>query len=194
MNKKVWITVLSLLISSLIAYNVIALFYPEQFIMCLTDTTILKMGNFIEKNVYIYWIVSVLMTGATYYLWSVIANRTFKLGIVQIITIPILIVLTYGIAHLVPELTLTNNIAMMLIIFIVSKEKYDKYLIFYIIHMFSQYLILFVRGYNEALPLMNFGSNICMYLESFVMSITFCIIAVCFRRREKNEFTKSTNN
>ena len=109
MNKKVWITVLSLLISSLIAYNVIALFYPEQFIMCLTDTTILKMGNFIEKNVYIYWIVSVLMTGATYYLWSVIANRTFKLGIVQIITIPILIVLTYGIAHLVPELTLTNR-------------------------------------------------------------------------------------
>lgn len=194
MNKKVWITLLVLLIAALVAYNIVALFFPEEFIMCLTDTAILKFGKFIESRPALYWIVSILMTGTTYYLWSVIANRTFKIGIIQILTIPVLVALTYGLGHLVPQMAVANNIVMMLVIFIVSKEKYANYLPFYILHIYSQYMILFVRGYNEALPLMNIGSNICMYMESLTMAIVFCILAVCFKRREKNEFSKSTNH
>lgn len=194
MNKKVWITLLVLLIAALVAYNIVALFFPEEFIMCLTDTAILKFGKFIESRPALYWIVSILMTGTTYYLWSVIANRTFKIGIIQILTIPVLVALTYGLGHLVPQMAVANNIVMMLVIFIVSKEKYANYLPFYILHLYSQYMILFVRGYNEALPLMNIGSNICMYMESLTMAIVFCILAVCFKRREKNELSKSTNH
>lgn len=194
MNKKVWITLLVLLIAALVAYNIVALFFPEEFIMCLTDTAILKFGKFIESRPALYWIVSILMTGTTYYLWSVIANRTFKIGIIQILTIPVLVALTYGLGHLVPQMAVANNIVMMLVIFIVSKEKYANYLPFYILHIYSQYMILFVRGYNEALPLMNIGSNICMYMESLTMAIVFCILAVCFKRREKNELSKSTNH
>lgn len=194
MNKKVWITLLVLLIAALVAYNIVALFFPEEFIMCLTDTAILKFGNFIESRPALYWIVSILMTSTTYYLWSVIANRTFKIGIIQILTIPVLVALTYGLGHLVPQMAVANNIVMMLVIFIVSKEKYANYLPFYILHIYSQYMILFVRGYNEALPLMNIGSNICMYMESLTMAIVFCILAVCFKRREKNELSKSTNH
>lgn len=194
MNKKVWITLLALLISVLVAYNIFALFFPEQFIMCLTDTAILKFGEFIESNVYVYWIVSILMTSIIYYLWSVVANKTFKLGLLQWLFIPIGTAITYIVATFASQIGVISNIAIMLAIFLISKQNYKQYILFYIINLVSQYLILFVRGYNEALPQMNFGSNLCLWFEGFILVLVFSIISIQHERRSKDELSMSTNN
>lgn len=187
MNRKVWTTLLCLLIGTLVAYNFIALVFPEQFIMCLTNTTILKIGEFIETNQIRVWIFNITTTGIIYYLWSVVANRTFKLKARQWIALPILIVLNYSVAYLVPTMTYANSVNMMLVIFLVSDKIYKPFIAYFIIHTYSQFMILFVRGYEAALPLLNIGSEICLYFESLVMALVFCILSVCFKKQDKAE-------
>lgn len=194
MNKKVWITLLALLISALVAYNIVAFFFPEQFIMCLTNTGILKFGEFIESSPYIYWIYSIVLTFTLYYLWSVVANKTFKLKLYQYGIIAILVAITYLVQEFIPAMTLVNNIIMMLAIYFFSKQENKFYILFFAIYMYSQYMILFVRGYEAALPLMNTGSELCLFMENLVLCLVFAIISIYKKRRIKNECESSTNN
>lgn len=190
MNKKVWTTLLCLLIGALVVYNFTALVLPEQFIMCLTNTTILKIGEFIEANQVIVWIFNILTTGIIYYLWSVVANRTFKLKARQWIALPILMACTYGLGTLVPAMAYANNVNMMLVIFLISNKSYKPYILYFVIHTYSQFMILFVRGYEAALPILNIGSELCMWFESLVMALVFCILSVCFKKKDKAEQKK----
>lgn len=175
MNRKVWFTLLALLIGCLVAYNVIAFFFPETFIMCLTDTRILTLGNFIEERV---WLTELYYYGSgfiSFYLFGCIAKKKWHLNFWETLLVGGLNIVSQLLYVYVPQIGIFAGVAPMLLVGLFIGNNTKGFLISFLIHFGCQYLILFVRGYEQAIPLMNIASEICMGVESLVLLLCFYI-------------------
>lgn len=192
MNKKVWITLLILLISCLVAYTIIEFVFPETFIMVLTDTNILKIGNFIEERAWLYEIVCYVTSFITFYLFGCISKEKWHLKFYETLIVIALVVCSQLLYVYVPQVGVMAGIIPMLLVGVIIGNRTKLFLGAFIGHNICQYLVLFVRGYNEVLPTLNAGSDICMLLENYVLLFVFYIISNI--KEKKNEQNESTNN
>lgn len=172
MTKKVWTTLLFLLIGSLIAYNIIKFFLPDIFIMCLTDTRILALGNFIEERAWLTEVYYYASGAISFYLFGCIATRRWFLNWWQTIVVLLLNVVSQLLYVYVPEISSFAGVATLLLITVIMGNNHKGFVIAFLTHSFCQHLIIFVRGYMSILPIMNIGSTICLSIESYI--ILFC--------------------
>ena len=70
MRKKVFTTMLALVIGAMITYYVLKFFFPERFILMITDPNILTFGEFLENHKIFDIIFSITMSFVTLYLFS----------------------------------------------------------------------------------------------------------------------------
>ena len=73
----------------------------------------------------------------------------------------------------------------MLLIALLIGNNTKGFLVAFIVHFACQYLVLFVRGYTEALPILNIGSEICLFIECVI--IIFCFYIINNIKERKNE-------
>ena len=185
MTKKVWITLLALLIGCLVAYNFVALIYPETFIMCLTDTRILTVGNFIEERTWLTEMYYYVTGFISFYLFGCISKSKWKLKFWETLVVLALSIASQLLYIYLPEIGIFAGILPMLLIGVFVGNNTKGFLITFILHRVCPFLTLFVRGYNEALPMMNIGSNICLLLESYIL--LFVSYIICNIKEKKNE-------
>lgn len=172
MGKKVWTTLLILLVGALVAYNIIKFFFPDLFLMCLTDTRILALGNFIEERAWLTEVYCYVSSGISFYLFGCIAAKRWYLRFWETIYVLALNVVYQLLCVYVPEITVLAGLETMLVIPLVVGDNAKCFISAFLTHSLCQHLIIFVRGYTTILPMLNIGSTICLTIESYI--ILFC--------------------
>lgn len=185
MTKKVWTTLLILLVGTLVAYNVIKFFFTELFFMCLTDTRILALGNFIEERTWLTEIYYYVTGGISFYLFGCIAAKRWYLRFWETMYVLALNVASQLLYVYVPEITAFAGILTMLAIPLVIGDNSKGYIFAFLTHSLCQHLIIFVRGYTTILPVMNIGSTLCLTIESYI--VLFCYYIYSNVKEKKNE-------
>lgn len=175
MTKKVWTTLLFLLIGVLVAYNIIKFFLPDIFIMCLTDTRILALGNFIEERAWLTEVYYYVSGAISFYLFGCISARKWYLNIWETIYVLALNVASQLLYVYLPEISALAGIVTMLMIPLFVGNNTKGFIVAFLTHSVCQHLIIFVRGYTSILPIMNIGSRICLLIEYLILLVCFYI-------------------
>ena len=66
MNKKVFISMLSLVISFLVGIYVLKIFFPEEFMMSIQNEQLVAIGKFIDSHIVITHICTAITSFITY--------------------------------------------------------------------------------------------------------------------------------
>lgn len=185
MGKKVWTTLLILLVGALVAYNVIKFFFPDLFLMCLTDTNILALGNFIEERAWLTEVYYYVSSGISFYLFGCIAAKRWYLRFWETVYVLALNVVSQLLYVYVPEITAFAGILTMLVIPLVIGNNAKGFIVAFLTHSLCQHLVIFVRGYLTILPVLNMGAEICLFIESLI--IIFCFYVINNIKERKDE-------
>ena len=69
MNKKVFITMISLSIAFLVACYILKIFFPQEFVMAVENERIVQIAKFIDGNKVLYWLFAGFTAFVTYWLY-----------------------------------------------------------------------------------------------------------------------------
>lgn len=69
MNKKVFISMLVLVISFLVGIYVLKVFFPEEFMMSIQNENLIKIGTFIDERKWLYYLCNGITAFITYCLY-----------------------------------------------------------------------------------------------------------------------------
>lgn len=69
MNKKVFISMLSLVVSFLVGIYVLKIFFPEEFMMSIQNERIIAIGQYIDSHEWLYYICCGITAFITYWLY-----------------------------------------------------------------------------------------------------------------------------
>ena len=195
MRPKVWKTLLILSVIVLVLYNIYKLFLPNFFIMQLQNTQLLKFGEWIEAREWAYIITNLVLGFVSYYIWGCIASKRYFLNWWQTLIVLAFVGINFVISLYLPTISAQISTISILLLAFIMRNNCRYFTLYFCVHMFSQLSILFVRGYVEVLPSLNFGSNLCLYFENLFLLLIFYMSANSMKKKEKeNEFHKPTTN
>lgn len=176
MNKKVFTSMLSLCVIFLCGLYIAKIFFPQEFIMVISNPQMIKIGNFVDTHIWTYYVMGVFTSFLTYWLYCcAICHKKYLnwkecLIILGVIGISILLSLY--------DVTLTSVFSVISMILLPYLFKGDmKYMsIVFSTHYLAQALTLRIR--NLPLYFVNV-SNFILFLvtiEMYLWLVLFYII------------------
>lgn len=187
MNRKVFISLLTLVCSFLAIYYILKYAFPEQFLLCLTNTNVLKFGNFLESNPIINEIVSNIMTILTFYLFSCACSSKKYLKLKQLLPIICIAIFTNYSYVFLFDYSVHISITAMLISSCICGGNIQQTTITYGVYGLSQLLIMKIRGIETILPILNKGCVYALGIEAVALLFLFYIIYNFKKEGGKNE-------
>lgn len=184
MNRKVFITLLSLTCAYLGAYYVLKFAFPEQFLLSLTGSGLAKFGEFLQTHKVINEIISNLMTILTFYLFSCACSSKLYLSWKETICVILLAIATNYSYVLIPQYSVHVSTTAMLLSATICRGKLLNTTITFGVHGTAQLFLLNIRGIETVLPKLNQASVYALGLEGLVILILFYII-FNFKKKEK---------
>lgn len=184
MNRKVFITLLILVCSYLVAYYILKFAFPEKFLLCLTGTGLLKFGEFLQTHRVINEIISNLMTILTFYLFACACSSKLRLSWKETIFVVLLAIGTNYSYVLIPEYSVHVSTTAMLLCATICRGNLLKTTITFGVYGTVQLFLLKIRGVETILPKINQASVYALGLESIVVLLLFYII-FNFKKKEK---------
>lgn len=187
MRRKVFTTMLFLVIGVMIAYYVLKFFFPEKFLLIITDPDVLRFGEFLENHKIFDTIFSILMSFVTLYLFSCSSASKTHLNwwkTLIVVSIAIFNVLTspyWG------DLYLHTSIITMFLCACLENCKLRQSVLIFGVHGYLQLCLLNIRGFETILPIMNKATMYTLGFENLVWLVLFYII-FNFKKEKKYEY------
>lgn len=171
MNKKVIKTMIGLVVIFLIAFYVLKIFFPQEFVMVIENPQLVKIGNFVDKHIWLTRICSGIMTFITYNFFICAVTRKWHLNWKELIASIIFIVITRLLYFY--DINLASGITIMGMFLIPAycnnKEVGIKpFATTYSIHALSQLLSLKIRNLPIYLTQINSINSIILTGESYL--------------------------
>ena len=164
MNKKVFVSMLVLVVAFLAGLYIAKIFFPAEFMMNVQNETLVKIGLFIDTHKWAYYLFGTLTSFLTYWLYCcAVCSRTY-LKWYECLAILIVIAGSVGLIFVDASLVVHYNICTMLLLPLIFGGDLKHVAITYGIHGFAQILSLRIRD----LPMYMIGVN---SLTLFLMNI-----------------------
>ena len=167
MNKKVIKTMIFLVIIELIAWYILKIFFPNEFIMQISNPQIIMVGNYIDSHTWLRVICIYITAFITYFFYICAVCRNKKLDIIEIVLVLIIISISIALEYCLPDLLTIFNVLAMFGLPLLLKADFNTTYKVFAIHTISQYLSLNIRGLNTTTINLNYATFFLMTLECY---------------------------
>ena len=186
MNKKVYKTMIALVVIFLVACYVLKIFFPEQFVMAIELDWIVKFGNYVDANLWLHIILACITSFITYWFYLCAVTHKWYLNWKEIIAVLVVIGLTQGLYEV--DVTIASYlplIAMVLLPAIFNGDIKAVGVVF-TIHCVSQLLSTSIRSLPLLLTNVNYATTLLMMGEGYFWLLLFYLY-YNNKREQKNE-------
>lgn len=194
MNKKVYKTILFLVIGFLCAFYIMKIFFPSQFIMVVEAEGFVKAGQFIDSHKWLSIIfgLCVSILGDYLYFGAVCRQRRLKWSLwVIILLYEIAFVLYYNLAS--PEIIMEySNVVVVLntcyMIFVPAlyTKELKPLAITYTITSVAQLLTLSIRNLGMLMVEVNSITNLLVCFESYLWLVALFMLFTHRKNKEES--------
>lgn len=183
MNKKVFISMLCLSLSFILAIYVLKIFFPEPFMFAIQNENIIKVGQYIDSHAWLYLIVmfAIGMTSDYLYFSAVCKkwNIDYKLIIIMALyntalaclyTFAPMFVATYS------NFVLACSMCYMILLPIFFTKDIKALSITFCVYYVAQSLSLGIRDLSTLLLNANTITTLLMCFDGYIWSLICCLI------------------
>lgn len=146
MNKKVFKTMIALVVIFLIALYVLKIFFPEQFVMSIENETIITIGNYIDSNAWAYYLFGIATSFLTYWLYLCAVCKRWYLNWWQCLIVLAVIGASIGFNFIDVNLCSALNYSSFIFLPFIFKAELKPVAIVFTTHIFAQFLTLSIRN------------------------------------------------
>lgn len=177
MNKRVFVSMIVLVVAFLFGMYILKFFFPEQFLFAIENETIIEIGNYIDSHAWAYYIVGIATSFLTYWLYLCAVCGKRKLSIKEMAVVLAVIGISIGISFLdEAAVSIVSYISLIALPVLFGCRNIKALAIVFGVHILAQYLSLQIRD----LPLFMEQTNTFIFLlmtaECYFWLILFYII------------------
>ena len=176
MNKKVFISMLSLCMIFLAGLYIAKIFFPQEFVLAVSNEKLTQIGTFIDSHDWLYYVCCGITAFATYYLFCGACKRSWKLNLKEIGVILAFIVGIRLIGFLDNNIATHVSISSFFLVPLICKHDLRVAAIVYTIHGLAQVLSLGIRNLPMYLISMDFVTIMVMTFECYIWLVLFYIV------------------
>lgn len=173
MNKKVLKTMIALVGVFLIACYVLKIFFPQQFIMVIENDQIVKIGNYIDSNLWAQILVAIVTSFIIYWFFLCASLRKWYLDWKQILVVLVVIGITQGLYEYDPTLSSAFSLVAMLGLPVIFKADLKASIITFCCHYAAQTLSTQIRQLPMLLTNVNSATILLMTVECYFWLLLF---------------------
>lgn len=186
MNKKVFVTMLILCISFLVGLYILKIFFPQDFVMVIENENLIKIGNFIDNNIWLRYICAGITAFTTYWLFMCACKKKLYLNWKEILIVISFIVVIRLIGLIDNNIAMHLSICSFFLIPLICKFDLKVSVIIYCFHGLAQILSLQIRNLPIYLTNTNYITILLLGLECYFWLFLFYII-YNYKKEVKNE-------
>lgn len=176
MNKKVFISMLTLSVIFLVGLYVFKIFFPQEFMMSIQSEKIIAIGTFIDSHEWLYYLCCGLTSFLTYWLYCCACSGRLYLKWYEVLEIVGVIVICRAVNFYDTTLATAISLCSFLFLPAIMKGDLKKTAIIYTTHTMCQALSLGIRSLPIYLTSVNFITMFIFGIESYLWLILFYII------------------
>lgn len=146
MNKRVFVSMVVLVVSFLFGMYILKFFFPEQFLFAIENETIIEIGNYIDSHAWAYYIVGIATSFLTYWLYLCAVCGKRKLSIKEMAIMLAVIGISIGISFLdEAAVSIVSYISLIALPVLFGCRNIKALAIVFSVHTLAQYLSLQIR-------------------------------------------------
>ena len=168
MNRKVFVSMLALCVSFLAGCYFLKIFFPQEFVMAISNEKIVAIGTFIDSRPWLYYICCGITSYLTYYLYCCACSHRFTLKWEEHLMIFGVVVLSRAVDFYDSNLAMALCDTAFLFLPALMKGHLKTCAIVFTIHSFSQILSLSIRNLPLYLTNVNYATMFLMILEMYL--------------------------
>ena len=164
MNRKVIKTMLFLVIFELLAWYILKIFMPSEFMLIVNNERLIEAGQYVDTHIWLKVICIYVTAFITYFLYLCAVCKKKKLTAIESFIVLIAISISIAIEYCLPEFITIYNIITMFGLPLIFKAEFKTTYIVFIVHGLAQILSMNIRG----IPITEINFN---YLTLFMLMI-----------------------
>lgn len=176
MNKKIAKTLLILIIVYLSAFYVIKFIYPQFLLEQLVDPNVLKLGTFVESNIYVLYAFRIITTFITFYLFVCASSGRFRLRLREFIFIIIVSIISIVVTRFLPTLMTHTSTSLMLLLVLICRGKKEYFIPVFIVHGYLSQFTFAIKGFETIIMNINAVNGIMLGIEGWVWLFIFSLV------------------
>lgn len=184
MNKKVFISMLTLCIVFLAGLYVAKIFFPQEFMMSIQNEKIVAIGQFIDSHEWLYYICMAIPPYLTYYLYCCACSHRLTLKWQEHLMIFGVVVLSRLVNFYDANLATALSVTSFVFLPALMKGNLKTSAIVYTIHGFAQVLSLSIRNLPMYLVNVNYLTSLFLTLECYLW-LALCFIIFNYKEKEE---------
>lgn len=146
MNKRVFISMIGLVIGFLLLMYVLKFFFPEQFLFAIENDTIIEIGSYIDNHAWAYYIVGITTSFITYWLYLCAVCGKYRLSIKETAVVLVVIGISIGISFKDESaVAIVSYISLVALPAIFGSRNIKALAIVFSVHTLAQYFSLQIR-------------------------------------------------
>jgi hypothetical protein len=174
--KNLWLMGLIIFGTILGVFYLLKLIVPEFVVELAQVEPIVNFGNFVQGNIFLYYLVQFLFSIFGYYFYACACCRKKKLKLLEFGIIVIANIILFALQILLPQYYYTFNIVVLLIVPVIicklNKQTDIKYLystcICFAINIISQLFSLEIRGLSAMITSPNIITLTLLVLDGYI--------------------------
>lgn len=176
MNKKVFISMLILILVFLVAMYILKIFFPQEFMMSIQDQKLIAIGTFIDNNIWLKYVFGAFTAFLTYYLYCCACKHCLFLKWYEVLYIVLTIILCRFINFYDPTIATAISHASFLYLPALMNGSLKTSAIVYTTHLIAQSLSLTIRNLPLYLKSINSITLFVFGIESYLWLLLFYIV------------------
>ena len=187
MNRKVIKAMLVLVIAFLLGFYILKIFFPEQFVMTITNEHIVTFGKFVDEHLWLHIILGTITSFITYWLYTCACCCKYRLGwktCLVLLGICILVQIIYYFIDSTVFTPLSTAIMLLIPAFLGAKSKCIA--LVFSIHGMSQWLSTRIRNLPLLLTNVNYATIFLMTIECYFW-LLLCYFHNNYKGEDKHE-------
>lgn len=146
MNKKVFKTMIALVIVFLLACYILKIFFPEQFVMSIENEKLIAIGNYIDNNEWAYYLFGIVTSFLTYWLYLCAVCKKWYLNWWQCLIVLAVIGASIGFNFVDVNLCSALSYSSFIFLPFIFKAELKPVAIVFTTHIFAQFLTTSIRN------------------------------------------------
>ena len=146
MNKKVIKAMLVLVVVFLVGLYVLKIFFPEQFVMAISNPKLIEIGNYIDTHKWAFYIYGFITSSITYFLYFNACFKQWRFNWKQWLVFIVVILGNFGLSFVDTTLCATFSILSMLLVPLIFKADMRYTAVVFSTHYLAQSLTLSIRN------------------------------------------------
>ena len=190
MNDKIAKTMLYLCIGYLSVFYVLKFFFPELLIQVISSPTLIRLGEFIGTWIGFQYIVTLITSALTFYLFICACTGKFTFSKIQTITFICILLLNNIVCYALPELYTHTCTSSMIFLAYFCDGKFKYTVITFTIHGYLSQFLASIRGFETIFVYIKAVSGILLNLE---VDVWLVLLTIIFYLKEKRNGTLCTS-